>query len=282
MDNIIILAFVLMFCLSGVLLARDIPKPESFWKDGVAIQTTARTPQPGEKFINAKVDGKWNHYSLVDFPPAFWEWNKERRKEYLDIFREMLAQGPNATRQPELAGPHNGIIATYGARRKDSLFKLNNAIKGMGFLPKEELLPQIIQRLESSLEEPLSVKLDILDSLYANAETIFSSDRLASLELYAEPGYLTQTFINQMVNPSCVIVWMDIPTYKIKSIVRLLDPKDSSLSDYEKLSIRYINLMHSYFHGQFPKDYIAAIYYNVEVYDSSPGRKDARGTKLTP
>jgi len=40
--------------------------------------------------------------------------------------------------------------------------------------------------------------------------------------------------------------------------------------------------MHSYFYGKFPRDYIAVIYYNTEVYDSSPGRKDGRGTKLSP
>lgn len=282
MEKIFVLAFIFVVCLGSLLLAKGAPKPESFWKNGVAVQSTAQTPAEGAKSIRAKVDGGWSNFPLVTFPESFWKWNKERRKEYLDIFREMLEMGPNATRQPELAGPHNGIIATYGARRKDSLFKLNNAIKGMGFLPKAEKLPGVIKRLEETLEEPLEVKLDILDSLYTNAEEIFAADRLISLELYAEPGYLTQTFINQMVNPECVIVWMDIPTYKIKSIVRLLDPKDTNLTEYEKQTIHYINLMHSYFHGAFPREYIAAVYYNVEVYDSSPGRKDARGTKISP
>jgi len=31
-----------------------------------------------------------------------------------------------------------------------------------------------------------------------------------------------------------------------------------------------------------PRDYIAVVYYNIEIYDSSPGRMDARGTKISP
>ncbi|HRY84154.1 MAG TPA: hypothetical protein P5533_05930, partial [Candidatus Cloacimonadota bacterium] len=87
-------------------------------------------------------------------------------------------------------------------------------------------------------------------------------------------------FINQMTNPASVIVWMDIPTYKVKSIVRLLDPKDTKLTTYEKQCVDYVNLMHSYFHGEFPRDYIASVYFVTEIYDSSPGRKDARGLRI--
>lgn len=279
MENIVILIVVLLV-VSALAYAEELPEIEGLWTDGVAVQTTAQTPREGASAIRAQIDGTWASYPLVSFPDSFWEWNRSKRMEYIQIFREMLEQGPRATRQPQLAGPHNGIIATYGQARGDSRFKLNNAIKGMGFLPKPAYLAEIINRLETNLEEPLNVKLDILDSLYANAEKYFEADRLISLELYAEPGYQTQTFINQMVNPQAVIVWMDIPTFKMKAIVRLLDPKDTALSEYEKQTIHYINLMHSFFHGAFPRDYIAAVYYATEIYDSSPGRPDARGTRV--
>lgn len=276
MDYVILILSIILILLPLGLSA----KGDDYFKDGVAIQKTAKTPAPDAKSISAKVDGKWQSFPLVDFPQNFWDWNKNGRKEYLDIFREMLAKGPEATRQPGLAGPHNGIIATYGAKRFDSAFKLNNAIKGMGFLPKAERLPGLISKLSSTLDEPLGVKLEILDSLYSSAEEVFAPDRLISLELYSEPGYLTQTFINQMTNPASVIVWMDIPTFKVKTIARLLDPKDSKLTSYERQCVEYVNLMHSYFHGEFPRDYIASVYFVTEVYDSSPGRLDARGTKL--
>ncbi len=276
-----IFAFVLL-CSFGILQARGSVNPATFWKNGYCSQKTVTVPSPEATAIKAKVDGKWQTYSLVQFPAVFWQWNRERRLEYLEIFREMLEKGSEATRSPELSGPHNGIVATYGANRKDSRFKLNNAVKGMGFLPKPEKMAEIIARLESTIELPLGDKLNILDSLYTHAEEIFSGDRLVSLELYSEPGYTTQTFLNQMVNPACVTVFLDIPTYKVKQIARLIHPDDPTLSTYEKQAGKYVNLMHSYFHGKFPRDYMAVIYYNTEVYDSSPGRKDARGTKISP
>jgi len=277
---IIIVVIMLLFCID-LMYAKGV-NPAKFWQGDYCVQTTVKVPAVNAKSIEAQVDGKWESYPLVEFPEAFWEWNRSKRLDYLDIFREMLEKGPEATRQPELSGPHNGMVATYGAARQDSRFKLNNAVKGMGFLPKAEKLPDIIKLLTDTMDKPLDEKLNILDSLYQNAEDIFAPDRLVSLELYSEPGFTTQTFLNQMVNPACVTVYLDIPTYKLKQIARLIHPLDPNLSAYEKQACKYINLMHSYFHGQFPRDYIGVIYYNTEIYDSSPGRLDARGTKLTP
>lgn len=280
MDRLVILiAFGLLISV-GLLNAKSV-KPEDFWQGDYCVQKTAVTAEDGSRSVRAKVEGKWENFPLVQFPQELWDWARNGRMEYLDIFREMIELGPQATRSPQLSGPHNGIVATYGAARKDSRFKLNNAVKGMGFLPKQEKLAELLSLIRANKDATLDVKLDILDSLYQVAEQNFSADRLVSLELYSEPGYTTQTFLNQMVNPACVTVWMDIPTYKIKQIARLLHPNDPNLTAYEKQVVEYVNLMHSFFHGEFPRDYIAVIYYNVEVYDSSPGRPDARGTKIT-
>ena len=281
MERIIIIA-VLWLCSGLGLLAAKSIDPHDFWTGSYCRQQVVQVPAPEATSIKAKVDGVWQSYPLANFPAAFWEWNRSRRLEYLDIFQEMLEKGREATRSPQLSGPHNGIVATYGAARKDSKFKLNNAVKGMGFLPTAEKLPTLIQLLESTMEDPLDRKLVILDSLYNHAEDNFAPDRLVSLELYSEPAFATQTFLNQMVNPQCVTVFLDIPTYKIKQIARLIHPQDPALSDYEKQACHYVNLMHSYFHGAFPRDYISVIYYNTEIYDSSPGKKDARGTKISP
>lgn len=280
MDKILFIIFLLIGI--GILNAKSDINPESWWKDGYCVQKSVITPPPGESTIRAEVEGTWQSFPLVDFPESFWQWNTANRNEYLEIIREMLALGPKSTRRPELAGPHNGIVATYGMARKDSAFKLNNAVKGMGFCPKPEKLPEIIAMLQVHQDSPMPQKLDILDSLYTNAQAIFAADRLLSLELYSEPGFNTQTFINQMVNPACVTVFLDVPTFKLKQIARLLHPENPGLSEYERQMCQYVNLMHSFFHGEFPRDYIGVVYYNVEVYDSSPGRDDAKGTKLTP
>jgi len=282
MEKIIISILALLILgICNALVAGDFD-PSVFWKDGYCVQTTARTPLAGEQKINATVEGVNQDFKLAVFPDEFWSWNTARRAEYLEIFREMLTKGPEATRQPQLSGPHNGMVASYGAARKDSAFKLNNAVKGMGFCPDEKSIDALLQLLESNMDADLGAKLNILDSLYQKAQDHFSPYSLVSLELYSEPEYNTQTFINQMVNPACVTVFLDIPTFKIKQIARLLHPQDPNLTDYERKVTRYVNLMHSFFHGAFPSDHIAVIYYNIEVYDSSPGRKDARGTRLNP
>ncbi|MDP2173761.1 MAG: hypothetical protein Q8M98_10725 [Candidatus Cloacimonadaceae bacterium] len=282
MEKIIIISLVSLLLTLSVSLVMASVNPEDFWTDGYCVQKTALTPTPGAKSIRAEIDGEWKELPLVSFPAAFWDWNRNRRIEYLEIFREMLELGAEKARRPQLSGPHNGMVATYGAQRKDSAFKLNNAVKGMGFCPREDKIEELIERLKKTKDAPLAEKLDVLESLYKDAENIFAHDRLLSLELYSEPGFSTQTFINQMVNPACVTVFLDIPTYKIKQVVRLLHPMNPNLSKQERLMTEYVNLIHSYFHGEFPRDYIAAIYYSTEVYDSSPGRKDARGTKMSP
>lgn len=282
MIRVLALLLVLCFGISGLMYAGKSIDPSDFWKGSYCEQSSVVTPAANATAIRAKVDGKWNSYTLVPFPEAFWEWNKGRRQEYLDIFREMLEKGSEATRKPQLSGPHNGMVATYGAARKDSAFKLNNAVKGMGFLPKAEKMDELISLLEASMDAPMAEKLAVLDSLYSHAEDVFAVDRMASLELYSEPGYTTQTFLNQMINPACVTVFLDIPTYKVKQIARLLHPDNPKLSEYERQACRYVNLIHSYFHGKFPRDYITVIYYSTEIYDSSPGRPDARGTKISP
>lgn len=273
------LVFIIIF-IGSSLMAENTFNPETFWQDGYCVQSSAETPAPDSNSIRAKVDGEWNTLPLVEFPKSYWDWNKFRRTEYLEVFRQMLSGGER--QQPRLSGPHNGMVATWGMARSDSRFKLNNAVKGSGFLPKADRLTEITELLESNMDSDMLTKLNILDSLYQNAEDLFSSNQLVSLELYSEPGYNTQTFINQMLNPACVTVFLDIPTFKIKQIARLLHPLDPNLSEYEQGIVRYVNLIHSFFHGDFPRDYIAVVYYNIEIYDSSPGRKDARGTRISP
>jgi hypothetical protein len=266
--------------LSIALSTLDPNLADQFWKGDYCVQTRVKTPAKDARQISAEIDGLWQNYDLVSFPPAFWNWNKTGRNHYISIFREILEKGRQSSRKPQLSGPHNGVVATYGACREDSRFAINNAIKGMGFIPNEDFLPEMINTLETTMKEPFARKLDILSSFYAEAESLFAHDRLASLELYSEPGFNTQSFINQMLNPACAVVWMDIPTFKIKCIVRLLDPQDPMLSEYERGVTRYINLIHSYFHGEFPKEYIASLYFNVEIYDSSPGKKEAKGCRI--
>jgi len=255
-------------------------KPAEFFTKGYCIQTTATTAETGAKSIRAFVDGKWQTYALAKFPPAFMKWNIDRRLESLEAIKGLMKGGMG--NGPELAGPHNGVVATYGYAGQGSLFKLNNAVKGMGFLPRADKIDSILTVLKETAEAPMPEKLAQLEYMYHHASELFDLDRQVSLELYAEPQFLTQSYTNQMVNPVSTIVFLDIPSYKLKTIARLLDPSDPKLTDYEKKVVEYINRIHSYFHGKFDKEFIAVIYYVIEVFDNSPGKLDARGLKIVP
>jgi hypothetical protein len=279
--HVTILCLIVLSC--GILTAKgvDLPdKAEDFFKAGYCIQTTSVTNQSGSRSVRAYVDKKWHNYPLVQFPQAFMDWNIERRLGYLDAIRKLMNGESEAG--PELAGPHNGMVATYGWPGQGSQFKLNNAVKGMGFLPKDTKIDSLIAMLKKTKDDPMPAKLDILEGMYRDASNLFDLDRQVSLELYAEPKFLTQSFCNQMINPVSTIVFLDVPCYKLKTIARLLDPNDPDLTAYEKKVVDYINIIHSYFHGQFDKEFIAVIYYVVEVYDNSPGSMDARGLMIVP
>jgi hypothetical protein len=277
------IALILAIVICGCSTAKGVKLPknaEDFFVNGHCHQNTAWTAGSGSKSVRGYVDGKWQNYPLVRFPKAFMEWNLERRLEYIDVIRKLMSG--ESEQGPQLAGPHNGMVATYGYAGQGSKFKLNNAVKGMGFLPREDKIDSVLTMLKDSKDLPMPRKLAILEEMYNNAEELFDLDRQVSLELYAEPQFLTQTFTNQMLNPVSTIVFLDIPSYKLKTITRLLDPKDPLLTDYEKKVVTYINVIHSFFHGKFEKDFIAVVYYVTEIYDNSPGRKDARGLKLAP
>lgn len=246
----------------------------NLWNDGIFHQETIEVERLGEGIIRARVDGEWQEYDIRQLPESFQEWSFSKRLETMERFRNH--------QPPELSGPHNGMVATWGIARADSRFKINNAVKGMGWLPKAEKLEEIIELLESTIDDDFNSKLDRLDSLYKLGTEIYDATCQVSLELYSTPEFETSSFLNQMVNPACAVVFLDIPSYEFKAIAHLMHPEDPALTEQEKLQLRYANLIHSYFHGAFDKQFIAVVYYVVEVYDNSPGKKEAMGRRIVP
>jgi hypothetical protein len=267
---IVISFFFLTSCRTAV--PEEVYEDGSYWIDNYFKQERVITPQPGSEIVEAMIDGVWQEYELRELPPAFMEWSIAKRLDSFERFRD--------NRGPELSGPHSGIVATYGIKRGDTQFKLNNAVKGVGFLPKFDKIKEVIELLESTKDAGFHEKLDVLQGIYDRADELFAKHIQTSLELYPTPEYETQTFLNQMTYPVSTIVFLDIPSFKLKTITRLLHPEDPELTPYEKLIVRYVNDIYSYFHGGRGKDYITTVYYVVEVYDNSPGRPDARGTRI--
>jgi len=278
--KILKLVVILVVFFSTQLLAKekieieDGHYGEAFWDGNTFVQRCVDASKLDENKITAFVDGAWQEFELTNFPDMFMSWSIKERLGTL----ERITKGE----RPNLEGPHNAIVATYGYRREDSRFRVNNAIKGCGFLPKREKIKEINLMLAETDTLHFMKKLEILTGMYENADSIFDLNKQVSLELYASPERGTQTFLNQMTDPTSVMVFMAIPTFKLKTIAYLLHPENPDLTDYEKDVIEYINSIHSYFHGEFSQEFIAVIYNVIEVYNSSPGNNNGRGTLIVP
>lgn len=248
------------------------------WK-GWFHQDNIDLSRVGQGIIRAKVEGKWQDFRLVELPPDFLKWNFDRRLAQLTSIKELMRNPGKG--MPEIAGPHNGIVASHGAKRKDSYFTVNNAVKGMGWLPRPEKLTEMIQLLKTTWNDSQERKLEILESLYQRGQEIFDLTKQSSLELYSQPNFETHTFLNQMTDPGVAIVFLDLPkSYELRAIAQMLHPEDPKLTDYERQVVEYINLVHDYFHGESPRRSIGVIYHIVQVFDNSPGRW--RGQRVVP
>jgi hypothetical protein len=255
----------------------DDPLVYPFWNDdGYFVQKTVdMTNFDSNQTLRAFVDGKWQTYNVRSLSDGFIDWNLSNRMSRLD--------DPMGT-MSILSGPHNGAVATYGSGRGDSRFSLNNAFKGFGPLPKDDLIVQWTERLTSEWYAELATKLETLKELYSD-ENNFDFRMLASIELYTTKEFQTHTFMNQMTNPISTIVFLDSPegSFELRTIARLMDPLDEDLPESEFNRLKWVNVIHDYFHGGPSPDThgpyrIGATYYVIEEFDDSPasGKKGLR------
>ena len=138
----------IILCVALLIGCSEPPKDGGYgsqlWEEeGYFVQKSIIADRLNEGIIHARVDGKWQEFALTELPEPLVDWSFKRRLETL--------AGIPKGEMPSLDGPHNGIVATYGYRREDSMFNTNNAIKGCGFLPKQEKLKEIIKKKISIL-----------------------------------------------------------------------------------------------------------------------------------
>lgn len=270
-----------LLCLALTAYAVEPPKVQgkpnlehadvNYWKDSTFHQTTIDLKDYAKGIIHAQVEGKWQDFQVRDLPKEFLDWDFAARHMYIEHLRK--------DEMPPLAGPHNGMVASHGMRRHDSQMSINNAVKGMGFLPTKEKLPELLALIKATWNDSLERKLDILDSLYQHPE-YFDKNKLISLELYSNPGFETHTFLNEMTDPGVSIVFLDMKSFEVRALAQLLHPKDPQLSDYDKQVVEWCNKIHDYFHGAMPWRSIAVVYHVTEVFDNSPGRM--KGVRVVP
>jgi len=244
---------------------------ENFWKDKKFVQKSIDMAGYRNGKIKARLDGKWQEFQIREANKDFIDWNIEKRLEFL----ERIKSG----KMPELGGPHSGAVATYGLGRLDSKFTLNNAIKGIGLAPKDDKIDQAIARLKETYKSTMLEKMDVLKSFYQDPNFI-DWRKQTSLELYATPEFETHTFLNIMENPVATIVFLDIPSYELRTIARIVHPDDPTALVSEKKLLEFVNLAHSYMHGEFPRLYPLLLFYMIEEFDNTPGSK--LGIRVVP
>ena len=244
---------------------------KNFWQNGDFKQPSVDMSGYMKGVIKARIDNEWQEFKIRRASDNFVKWNAEKRIEFL----EKIKTG----KMPELGGPHSGAVATYGLGRLDSRFTLNNAIKGIGLAPKDENIDTAISRLRDTYESSMSEKMDVLKSFYENPDFI-DWRKQTSLELYATPDFETHTFLNVMDNPIATLVFLDIPSIEIRTIARIVHPDDKTALPSEKKLLEFVNLAHSYMHGEFPRLYPLLLFYIVEEFDNTPGRM--RGIRVIP
>ncbi len=209
-------------------------------------------------------------YPLAVMPERFVKWSIGERLKVLDMVKEH--------KFPEyLEGPHNGMVATCGNKRDDDVISINNAVKGVGYLPKKEQVDYLINRMKETKKEGLSKKVSVLYDFYTHFDEYFRRDGLLSLELYTHGDFKTKTYLNLIKNPEYAMVFLDMPTFQVKGIARLIHKDEDS--SYEKKVFEYANLIHSYFHGHFEREFIGIIFYISRVFDSTPG-KGGKGIRI--
>ncbi|MBW2732716.1 MAG: hypothetical protein JRH20_10020 [Deltaproteobacteria bacterium] len=258
------------------------PDPTEWWREGdYFVHDTVDTSRCSAGIIRARIEGRWRDLKLAQFPKAYYRWSITERMERL----RRLAKHGFSTR--DLAGPHNGCVATYGGPSRDSAVSLNTAYKGLGFLPRKEKLATTLrqvraegQRIEGTgkgFQGKMVEKIQFLAKLYQQRD-LFDMQRKVSLELFTEPAYFTHTFLNMMVNPIASASFLAYPTFELRTVPQLLHPKNPNLSTYEREVVAYTNAIHDFVHRGNGVQ-IACIYHLIEVYDDTPSG-NAHGRRL--
>lgn len=270
--EVIMKELLLILFLVPLMVYANNPAYKFWHKNGYCRQSNIDLKDYNKGVIKARVEGRWQNFKIQELPDAFMEWSIDHRLKTIKRIRE---QG-----MPELAGAHNGMVASHGQRRNDAQFSINCAVKGMGFLPRRDKIEEILNMLKATFNDPMEKKLAVLESLYNKSENIFDRSIQTSLELYAAPEFETHTFLNQMTDPGVAIVFLDFPSYELRAITQLIHPADPNLTAYEKNAVDYINTIHDYFHSQSPRPSIGVLYHIIEVFDNTPGK--ARGKRIIP
>lgn len=260
------------------------PVPSDWWEEGRYVDhRVVNSSRRSQGIIRARVDGRWTDFEIRSLPDRFVDWSLQKRIKGLD---KLAKYGFDPE---DLDGPHNGCVATYGGWCRESVFSLNTAYKGIGFVPKPERLEETLTSLQVASQsmahsssygmlEGMVKKTEYLRELYSDKDR-FDRTKQVSLELFTTPTYATHTFLNLMANPIASFSFLAFPTFEVRSVAELLHPENPKLDAYQKNIISYVNGIHNFVHSG-KKQHMTCVYHVLEVYDDSPGGLGGTGTRI--
>ncbi len=269
---------VFLSSLTGKTLAGEWEQGmEEFWTNGTFRQDTVDASGEAEGVIRALIDGSWQDFSTIQLPQPFMDWNLAGRLEVLENI-SMMFSGDGGS-PPSLAGPHNAAMATWGGSRADSRLEINNAFKGMGLCPGRWVIKDLLAEMEELMSGGMGPRLAYLIDLYSDAAK-FDLTKMISLELYSTQEFETHTFLNLMERPTTSLVFLDNKSYEVRGIGQLVAPGDTEAGDYANDIVKYTNMAHTLFHGEFPRLYPGILVHVTAVFDNTPGT--GRGVRIAP
>jgi hypothetical protein len=172
--------------------------------------------------IEISLHGEGLRFERARLPQAFLEWQSSARLEMFDLLR---SQGAQAVRmQPA----HLPVLATVG----DGPFVINLSTRGVGLLPRPELLDRFTRLFQETLrdvaglawEESLDRRLAAVQALYSDVAQLDPSI-LGGLEIFEG-----QTLRNLRQNPLASLLYTGqaprYPSYQFNGVVHLVGEED--------------------------------------------------------
>ncbi len=172
--------------------------------------------------INASRDQEEYTFNKEILPQPFLEWQSTARMEMI----ETLQKSGSAAVKSQPA--HLPVLASWN----DGFFSINLATRGVGLLPKKDVVERFIRLFEQVVEEsqndPWEVSLDrriqTLGEFYSD-ELSFDPWMLGGLEIFDG-----QTLQNIQSNPFCALLFTGdaprYPSYQFNAIAELIDPEN--------------------------------------------------------
>ena len=186
-------------------------------RDSTSVEVTK------DKIIVSNPPNQPQYYDRSSYPNPFIEWQTKSR---MQMFHRLIRAGAASIRsQPA----HLPVLATLGKGG----FPINLASRGIGLLPKHELLEKYTQLINSSKEEALKndkweealpARVEAISQFYGNIEDV-DPMLLGGLEIFEG-----KTADNARSNPLVSLLFTgeppQFPSYQFNCVVEILPPGD--------------------------------------------------------